>query len=64
MKKFPVAGIFLIIVGAFLLLRNVLDLDIPFWDFLLPVLLILWGVSMLINNLSRGKARIHSSKSE
>ena len=55
MKKFPFAGIFLIIIGAYLLLRNVLDLDIPFWDFLLPVLLILWGISMLVKNLSGAK---------
>jgi hypothetical protein len=56
MKKFPFAGIFLIIIGAYLLLRNVMDLDIPFWDFLLPLLLILWGVSMLVKNLSRAKS--------
>jgi hypothetical protein len=56
MKKFPFAGIFLIIIGAYLLLRNVMDLDIPFWDFLLPVLLILWGLSMLVKNLSRAKS--------
>lgn len=52
MKKFSFAGIFLILVGAFLLLRNVLDLDIPFWDFFVPVLLILWGVSMLVRNVT------------
>jgi hypothetical protein len=51
MKKFSFAGIFLILVGAFLLLRNVLDLNIPFWDFFVPVLLILWGVSMLVRNI-------------
>ena len=52
MKKFPFAGILLIVIGAYLLLRNVLQLDIPFWDFLLPVLLILWGITMLVRNLS------------
>jgi hypothetical protein len=57
MKKFPFAGIFLIIIGAYLLLRNVLELDIPFWDFLLPVLLILWGMSMLFKNLSSGRIK-------
>jgi uncharacterized membrane protein len=59
MKKFPFFGILLIAIGVFLLLRNVLDLDIPFWDFLLPILLILWGISMLIKNVTgmgrRGK---------
>ncbi|MDP4220185.1 MAG: DUF5668 domain-containing protein [Bacteroidota bacterium] len=53
MQKFSFFGIFLIVVGAFLLLRNVLDLDIPFWDFVFPLLLILWGVSMLVNNVMR-----------
>jgi predicted membrane protein len=53
MQKFSFFGIFLIVVGAFLLLRNVLDLDIPFWDFFFPILLILWGVSMLVNNITR-----------
>lgn len=53
MQKFSFFGIFLIIIGAFLLLRNVLDLDIPFWDFFFPLLLILWGASMLLNNISR-----------
>jgi len=58
MKKISFAGIFLILVGAFLLMRNVLDIEIPFWDFFLPVLLILWGVSMLVRNVtgaSKGK---------
>jgi hypothetical protein len=55
MKKFPFVGILLILIGAFLLLRNVLDLQIPFWDFLLPLLLILWGVGMLVNNVSKAK---------
>jgi hypothetical protein len=53
MQKFSFFGIFLIIVGTFLLLRNVLDLDIPFWDFFFPILLVLWGVSMLVNNIAR-----------
>ena len=53
MHRFSFFGIFLITVGAFLLLRNVLDLDIPFWDFFFPLLLILWGVSMLFTNISR-----------
>jgi hypothetical protein len=53
MQKFSFFGIFLVIVGAFLLLRNILDLDIPFWDFFFPLLLILWGVSMLVNNISQ-----------
>ena len=51
MQKFSFFGIFLVAIGAFLLLRNVLELDIPFWDFVFPLLLILWGVSMLINNI-------------
>ncbi len=58
MQKISFIGIFLILAGAFLLLRNVLDLDIPFWDFFFPVLLILWGVSMLVKNItqsSKGK---------
>ncbi len=53
MHKFSFFGIFLVVVGGFLLLRNVLDLDIPFWDFVFPLLLILWGASMLINNISK-----------
>jgi hypothetical protein len=53
MQKFSFLGIFLIIIGVFLLLRNVLDLEIPFWDFLLPLLLILWGISMLVRNISK-----------
>ena len=52
MQKFSFFGIFLVVVGGFLLLRNVLDLDIPFWDFVFPLLLILWGISLLINNVS------------
>lgn len=46
-------GIFLLCIGLFLLLRNVFDLDIPFWDFAFPILLILWGLSMLIGNITR-----------
>lgn len=53
MQKFSFFGIFLVIVGTFLLLRNVFDLDIPFWDFFFPLLLILWGVSMLVNNITK-----------
>ncbi len=55
MFKHSFFGIFLVIIGAFLLLRNVLDMDIPFWDFVFPLLLIMWGASMLINNLSKIK---------
>ena len=61
MQKFSFFGIFLIIVGAFLLLRNVLDLDIPFWDFFFPLLLILWGASMLVNNISRSTHKKNSA---
>ncbi len=46
-------GIFLLCIGVFLLARNIFDLDIPFWDVAFPVLLILWGTSMLINNVSK-----------
>ena len=53
MQRFSFFGVFLIAIGAFLLLRNVLDLDIPFWDLFFPLLLILWGVSMLVNNITR-----------
>jgi hypothetical protein len=53
MFKVSFFGIFLVVVGTFLLLRNILDLDIPFWDFFFPLLLILWGASMLINNIAR-----------
>ncbi len=61
MQKFSFFGIFLVIVGAFLLLRNVLDLDIPFWDFFFPLLLILWGVSMLVNNVSHATRKKNTS---
>ena len=61
MQKFSFFGIFLIIVGAFLLLRNVLDLDIPFWDFFFPLLLILWGVSMLMKNISEATKKKNPS---
>ncbi|MEI8135304.1 MAG: DUF5668 domain-containing protein [bacterium] len=54
MQKISFLGIFLVIAGAFLLLRNIFDFDIPFWDFFFPVLLILWGVSMLVRNVSKG----------
>lgn len=57
MQKFSFFGVFLIAIGAFLLLRNVLDLDIPFWDFVFPLLLILWGLSMLINNINRARRK-------
>ncbi len=57
MQKFSFFGIFLIAVGAFLLLRNVLDLDIPFWDFVFPLLLILWGISMLVNNINGARRK-------
>jgi hypothetical protein len=52
MHKISFLGIFLVLAGAFLLLRNVLDIQIPFWDFFFPVLLILWGVSMLVKNIT------------
>ena len=50
-------GIFLLCIGLFLLLRNIFDLDIPFWDVAFPVLLILWGLSMLINNVSKASRK-------
>ena len=57
MFKHSFFGIFLVIIGVFLLLRNVLDMDIPFWDFVFPLLLIMWGASMLISNVSRVKRK-------
>ncbi len=46
-------GILLVIIGATVLLRNVFDIHLPLWDVIFPALLILWGVSMLVKNVSR-----------
>jgi hypothetical protein len=61
MFKAPIFGIFLLCIGLFLLARNIFDLDIPFWDVAFPILLIVWGASMLINNLSKAA---HSRKAK
>jgi hypothetical protein len=44
-------GIVFIVLGGVLLLRNVFDIDIHFWGTLIPILLIGWGLSMLMDNL-------------
>jgi small neutral amino acid transporter SnatA (MarC family) len=46
-------GILLVVIGGTVLLRNVFDINLPLWDVISPALLILWGVSMLVKNVSR-----------
>ncbi len=46
-------GILLVIIGGTILLRNVFDINLPLWEVIFPSLLILWGVSMLIKNVSK-----------
>jgi hypothetical protein len=48
-------GAFLVLFGIMILMRNVFDIEIRFWDTVVPILLILWGISMLVNNLGKKK---------
>ena len=46
-------GVLLVIIGGTVLMNNVFDIHLPLWDVIFPSLLILWGISMLIRNVSR-----------
>lgn len=48
-------GVVLIVFGGVILLRNLFGIDIEFWETLFPILLILWGASMLLTNLKAKK---------
>jgi len=48
-------GSILIIFGGVILLRNVFGIDIEFCETAFPILLILWGASMLATNLKPKK---------
>jgi predicted membrane protein len=52
-------GAFLVLFGLMILMRNVFDIEIRFWDTVMPILFILWGISMLMKNL--GKKKVQST---
>ncbi len=55
MRGSTIWGVLLLVIGITILLRNVFDINLPLWDIVLPALLILWGVSMLVKNISKAK---------
>ena len=55
MRGSTIWGVLLLVIGVTILLRNVFDINLPLWDIVLPALLILWGVSMLVKNISKAK---------
>ena len=50
-------GVLLVIIGGTILLRNVFGIDLPLWDVLLPAALIVWGVSLLVKNVSKSSKK-------
>lgn len=49
MKKFPVWGTLLILVGASILLKNLFNIDLPIFEIIVPLLLIFAGISIVMN---------------